>query len=99
MTMKQILIEAFTETLICIGFLVLLVMLCVAIRMLFTYLYCKHKRALRQAEQELAQKEAQKQAYLRQRDLVAYYDLLSEDATKYTKPNQNIVDLYNFNID
>ena len=99
MTIQQLLLETFTEICIFIGFATLIFMLCVAFRMLFTYLYRKHKKALRQAEKELQQEEAQKQASRRQRDLIAYYDLLSEDTTKDIKPNKNIVNLYNFNID
>lgn len=99
MTIYQILSETFEEICILLGFFTLLIMLCVVMRMLFTYLYRKHKQAVRQAKKELAQEEAQKAAELRQRDLIAYYDLLSEDATKATKPNKYIVNLYNFNID
>lgn len=99
MTIQQILIETFTEICMFIGFTTLIFMLCVAFRMLFVYLYRKHKKALKQAEKELAQEEAQKQASRRQRDLITYYDLLSEDTVKSCKPNKNIVNLYNFNID
>ena len=99
MTIQQILLEAFTEICIFIGFATLIFMFCVAFRMLFTYLYLKHKKALKQTEKELQQEEVHKAAVIRQRDLIAYYDLLSEDATQGIKPNKNIVDLYNFNID
>ena len=99
MTIQQILIETFTEICMFIGFTTLIFMLCVAFRMLFVYLYRKHKQAIRQAEKELQQKEAQKQASRRQRDLIIYYDLLSEDTVKSCKPNKNIINLYNFNID
>lgn len=99
MTIYQLLMETFTEICMFIGFTTLLIMLCVVIRMLFVYLYHKHKKAIHQIEKELQQEEAQKQAYRRQRDLIAYYDLLSEDTVKSSKPNNNIVDLYNFNID
>lgn len=99
MTIYQILSETFTEICIFIGLLTLITMLCVVIRMLFTYLYRKHKKAIRQIEKELQQEEAQKAAVIRQRDLIAYYDLLSEDTVKACKPNKNIVNLYNFNID
>ena len=99
MTINQILLETFTELCMMLGLTTLLIMLCVVTRMLFTYLYRKHKKALKQAEKKLAQEEAQKQASRRQRDLITYYDLLSEDTVKSCKPNKNIVNLYNFNID
>jgi energy-converting hydrogenase Eha subunit H len=99
MTIYQLLMETFEEICILLGFFTLLIMLCVVIRMFFVYLRRKHKQAIRQAEKELQQEEAQKSAELRQRDLIAYYDLLSEDATKSSKPNKYIVNLYNFNID
>ena len=99
MTIQQILLEAFTEICIFIGFATLILMFCVVIHMLFTYIYRKHKKALKQTEKELQQEEAHKAAVIRQRDLIAYYDLLSEDIVKSSKPNKNIINLYNFDID
>ena len=96
--MYQLLLETFTEICIFIGFATLIFMFCVAFRMLFTYLYRKHKKTLKQTEKELQQEEAQKVAVIRQRDLIAYYDLLSEDIVKSSKPNKNIINLYNFDI-
>lgn len=98
MTIQQLLLETFTEICIFIGFATLIFMFCVAFRMLFIYLYRKHKKAIRQTKKELQQEEAHKAAVIRQRDLIAYYDLLSEDATKGIKPNKNIINLYNFDI-
>ena len=99
MTIYQILIETFTEICMFIGFITLIIMLCVAFRILFVYLYHKYKKAIHQIEKELQQEEAHKAAVIRQRDLIAYYDLLSEDTVKFCQPNKNIVNLYNFNID
>lgn len=99
MTINQILLETFTELCMMLGFFTLVLMLCITIRIFFMYLRRKHKQAIRQAEKDLQQEEAQKAAVIRQRDLIAYYDLLSEDAAKSSKPNKNIVNLYNFNID
>lgn len=99
MTIYQILLETLEEICIMLGFFTLGLIVCVALRMLCVYLYRRHKKALKRAELELQQEEAQKAAELRQRDLIAYYDLLSEDATKVTKPNKYIISLYNFNID
>lgn len=96
MTNSQVILEAIGEVCACIGFFLLLIIICVALRWLYDVIVDKvnNNKAEKSRQQEIIRIQKKEQRELD--DRFEYYNLQGEDFAKNIGPNKKLLEVCNW---
>lgn len=96
MSTLSILTSTFAEICTMIGFFILLGIIIVALRWCYDRIVAKTNANKRNKQIRLAKIQANKQTQRRINELMAYYELQSNDAVKNVQPNEKLLKVCNW---